>query len=68
MTQNWQCPSCIHLDREGTGRPTCTAFPQAIPRAILVGEHNHRFPYPGDGGIRFERRSKSADERNTDAD
>jgi len=45
-----QCGACKHY---WTGW-SCTAFPGEIPVAIREGEHDHRQPYPGDSGTRFE--------------
>lgn len=51
-----QCARCKHLSvdppEDGIGSK-CAAF-KRIPREILDGEFDHRNPYPGDGGIRFE--------------
>jgi len=33
---------------------TCDAFPIGIPSVILTGERDHRQPFPGDKGIRWE--------------
>ena len=45
------CGACRHRfpDRDG-----CTAFPGGIPDDIDELGFDHRRPYPGDGGIRFE--------------
>ena len=45
-----QCDACKHSYNNGT----CMAFPQRIPLAILVYDFDHRKPFPGDHGIRFE--------------
>lgn len=50
-----QCLYC-KLWRQGA----CNAFPDGIPYAILANKVDHTNPYPNDGGIRFEPRSKEA--------
>lgn len=50
------CNRCRHLDVDHwleTGEYRCAAF-QPIPLEIWNGEHDHKTPYKGDGGIRFE--------------
>ena len=32
----------------------CNVFKSRIPSEIMTGEHDHREPYEGDGGIVFE--------------
>lgn len=48
------CAYCKHLHTR-MDRNSCAAFPDDIPKAILHMEHDHRLPYPGDHGIRFEK-------------
>lgn len=45
-----QCVECRHQN-EG---PTCTAFPDGIPKTLIDDIYDHRTPYPGDNGIMFE--------------
>ncbi len=46
-----QCVECKHFLQPGW---RCAAYPQGIPEPILDGEHDHRKPFFGDNGIRFE--------------
>ncbi|MCC7494990.1 MAG: hypothetical protein IT204_21760 [Fimbriimonadaceae bacterium] len=49
-----QCGMCKHYHRGGKGELTCPAFPSGIPFEIVTYAFDHRLPYPGDQGIRFE--------------
>jgi hypothetical protein len=52
------CYYCVHfVDTTEFGKvPTCAAFPNGIPVRILDHGFDHRKPYKGDNGIRFESR------------
>lgn len=53
------CRGCLRWRRAFQGDlPTCEAFPSGIPMEIWRGAKDHRQPYPGDNGIRFEPKSK----------
>jgi len=41
---------CAHYQ----GFMACAAFPDRIPQEILTGLYDHREPYQGDHGIRWE--------------
>lgn len=46
------CVNCKHFhDEKGA---TCDAFPEGIPDEIYIEGHDHRKPFKGDNGIRFE--------------
>lgn len=44
------CLACKHL----RSADTCVAYPDGIPGKMLFEHFDHREPYPGDRGIRFE--------------
>lgn len=48
--ESTQCLECKHYQ----GFHACRAFPGGIPEAIFTGQHDHRQPFDGDNGIRFE--------------
>jgi hypothetical protein len=48
------CLLCQRLWARPSGGLACAAFPESIPAPLLDGQADHRKPYPGDQGIRFE--------------
>ena len=48
------CMVCRHLSRDPGWGYRCTAFPAGIPDAIIESRVDHREPFDGDDGIRFE--------------
>ena len=51
---NSDCFACRHLRLSPAGGLACAAFPRAIPADLLEGRAQHRQPYPGDNGVRFQ--------------
>jgi hypothetical protein len=48
------CFECRHFGEDEFGAPVCTAFPAGVPREIYFEGFDHRQPFPGDQGIRWE--------------
>jgi hypothetical protein len=55
------CVWCTRFRREVRDKNVCDAFPDGIPDAVILMEHDHRCPYPGDHGLRFDPRPGSAE-------
>lgn len=56
------CVFCRRF-RAKTYPASCEAYPDGIPEAILEGRVDHRKPFQGDHGIRFEPEDMPAEER-----
>jgi hypothetical protein len=52
VTFRLQCHRCRHFEWGWLDEDRCTAFPDGIPDAIWLGDHDHEKAYPGDGGVR----------------
>jgi hypothetical protein len=50
------CTTCRHFRETAKDGSYCDAFPlfPGIPDEIILGEHDHKAPFPGDHGIQFE--------------
>jgi hypothetical protein len=48
-----EAPSCMTCKHKRFGWH-CDAFPEGIPGEIIDGQHDHKEPYKGDGGIQYE--------------
>lgn len=51
-----QCWRCKHFDADDK---TCLAFPDGVPMVVLLGDVDHRLPFPGDNGVQFEPKEDS---------
>ena len=58
MTSNLKRSSCYRCKHLNEDEVSCKAFPNVIPREILLAEVPHIKPYEGDNGILFEEKSK----------
>lgn len=54
-----QCFFCKHAI---LGTSNCAAFPDGIPLAIGINQHDHRNEFPNDNGITFERKEGMSEE------
>ncbi len=48
-----QCLTCKHWVSPGTH---CAAFPEGVPKDILMNIVDHKVPVKGDNGIQYETR------------
>jgi hypothetical protein len=57
---HWKPPLCWDCRHRARKDAKCTAFPDGIPWEILDSVADHRHPFPGDQGIRFEPKAPVA--------
>ena len=55
------CVWCTRFHRHRRDITACEAFPEGIPRTILLMDHDHRRPFPGDHGLLFAAEPGSED-------
>jgi hypothetical protein len=53
-----QCGFCRHLLRATPDGLPCVAFPDGVPDELYYNKRDHRKPYPGDHGVRWEAASE----------
>ena len=51
-----QCLLCKNFIENTEGKYICKAFPEGIPDILVFNRFDHKKPYKGDNGIRFEER------------
>ena len=51
---NFNAPMCLACKRYDPETGACEAYPGGVPEEIIVGNWDHRFPKPGDRGLRFD--------------
>lgn len=52
---------CLFCRHGFSDRPACKAFPNGIPKKIMGGMYDHRYPYPNDNNIQFEKYERAED-------
>ena len=55
------CVWCTRFHRHRRDQNTCEDFPEGIPSAVLLMEHDYRRPYPGDHGLQFAAKPGTED-------
>lgn len=56
------CMKCKHK-RKHLYKFDCKAFPNGIPHDIIMGNHDHLKPYPGDRGLWYDPNKKVTPEK-----